>query len=64
MSGKLAEILSTGCAPGFKGGAKDPTSADQAIPRALKELEGKHSAAKIARDAGFSINTLKKTWGL
>lgn len=64
MTSKIAEILATGRAPGFKGGFKDPTSADQAIPAALKKLEQTHSAAKIARDAGFSINTLKKTWGI
>lgn len=44
--------------------AKDPTSADLAVPRAFRQLEEKHSASRIARDAGFSVSTLKRTWNM
>jgi hypothetical protein len=49
-------------APAFIGIAKDESAADQAIPRALKQLEQTCGADRIARDAGFSVNTLKRTW--
>ena len=62
--GRIAEIIASGKPPGFKGAKPDPTSPDVAIPRALKELEQTQPAAKIAREAGFSVNTLKKTWNI
>ena len=46
----------------YTGRAQDPGSAVLAVPRALKELEEKHSADRIARDAGFSVRTLQETW--
>ncbi len=62
---KIAEILESGRAPGFSGAHKDPQSADVAIPRALKQMENQgHSARKIAKDAGYSINTLKRVWNV
>lgn len=61
-SGGLAEILSSGIAPVFRGLHRDPQCADEAIPRALRQLESQHSARKIAKDAGHSIDTLKKAW--
>lgn len=62
MRGKLQEILRTGRPPGFKGGALDPQSPDAAIPRALKQMEQTQSAREIAKGAGWSVNTLKRTW--
>ena len=61
--GRIAEIIASGKAPGFKG-SKDPTSPDVAIPRALKQLEQTQSAGSIARQAGFSVKQLKKTWNI
>lgn len=61
---KLSEILSSGRAPGFNTKAKAPDSADVAIPRALRQMEEKHGAKKIARDAGYSVNQLKQTWSM
>ena len=60
--GKLAEIIVSGIAPGFKTGVKDPTCAEVAVPRAFKELEQKHSASRISKDAGFSVSQIKKAW--
>lgn len=62
--GRIAEILESGRAPGFKGVHKDPTSPDVSIPKALKQLEQTQSAGSIARQAGFSVKTLKKTWNI
>ena len=59
---KIAEIIESGRAPGFHGTARDPQCADVAVPRAFCQLEQQHGADKIARDSGFSVNTLKKTW--
>jgi hypothetical protein len=61
---RLEEMLREGKPPGFKGSTKDPTSPDVAIPRALKKLEQTQSAGSIAKGAGFSVNTLKRTWGI
>lgn len=46
----------------FITGAIDPTSADAAIPRALKEMEATMSHQEICRQAGWSAETLKQTW--
>jgi len=48
--------------PGFAGIRSDPQGPDMAIPRALRELEKTQSAREIARGAGWSVNTLKRTW--
>lgn len=40
----------------------DPNSADGAVPKALRELEMTMPAREIARQSGFSIEHLKKTW--
>lgn len=45
-------------------GAPDPTSADVAVPRAFKALEQTKSARDIARKTGFSINHIKRIWGI
>jgi hypothetical protein len=62
--GRLEEMLKLQQPPGFRGIHKDPGTPDVAIPRALKKLEQTQNARDIARGAGFSVNTLKKTWGL
>jgi len=59
---RLQEILREGKPPGFKGQAVDPQSPDAAIPRALKQMEQTQSAREISKGAGWSVNTLKKTW--
>lgn len=61
---RIQEIIESGKAPGFRGVHRDPGSPDVAIPKALKKLEQTQSAREIARGAGFSVNTLKKTWGI
>ena len=61
---RLQEMLESQTPPGVFGsvGHKDPTSPDCAIPKALKELEEKHGARRIAKDAGYSVDALKKCW--
>lgn len=63
---RIAEMLRTGKPPGLCGSMArpDPTCADVAVPRALKQLEEKHDARRIAKDAGWSIKTLKQSWGI
>jgi hypothetical protein len=61
MSG-LAEILRTGKPPGFNLKTLDPGHPRKAIPRALKQLEQTVPASRISKDAGFSVNRLKKVW--
>ena len=62
--GRLAEIIRTGCAPGYRTGAIDPTLPERAVPKAFKDLEQKDSASKIARDCGFSVKQIKKIWNI
>lgn len=61
---KLAEILRTGQAPGFRTGATDPTLPEKAVPKAFRQLEQTQSASKIARDSGFSVKQIKKIWNI
>jgi hypothetical protein len=46
----------------FITGAKDETSPDVAVPKAFRQLEEKHSAREIARQAGWSVDTIRRTW--
>lgn len=62
--GRLAEIIKTGCAPGFRTGAIDPTLPEKAVPKAFKDLEQKDSADKIARDSGFTVKQIKRIWNM
>lgn len=67
--GRLNEILESGRAPGFSGAAIDPTCADAAVPRALKEIEQTRDARSMVREMGWkptnhNISEIKKTWKL
>lgn len=46
----------------FTGRAKDPTSADVAVPRAFRELEQTMPREQIERQSGFSVGQIKKVW--
>lgn len=64
----LAEILKEGRAPGFNTHAPDPSSADAAVPRALKQLEQAMPADQIVREMGWkptarNTRAIRKTWG-
>ena len=61
MSG-IDEIIASGRAPGFHQGAKDPTSAEVAVPRAFRQLEQTMPAREIERQSGHSLRTIKKAW--
>jgi hypothetical protein len=65
-AGKMVPVQSVidARAPWVHRGAKDPTSADVAVPRAFRQLEQQHSASRIARDAGWSVDTIKRTWNM
>lgn len=45
-----------------QGGTPDPTDADQAVPRALHELEDTMNHRQIAKEAGFTTEQLKHVW--
>lgn len=65
----LQDILESGCAPGFQQGAKHPTHAEMAIPRALREVEQQQGTDKLVRGMGWkpthrNINAIKKCWGM
>ena len=70
--GRLAEIIQTGRAPGFHSGSPDPTSADVAVPRAIREVFDigyRHKRGQpplrteqVERQIGYSAKTLKQTW--
>lgn len=62
--GRLAEILRTGRPPGMRTGVIDPTLPERAVPKAFKDLEQTQSAAKIARDSGFSVKQIKRIWNM
>lgn len=59
---RLAEILRSGVAPGFRRGAPDPTSAEVAVPRAFRQLEQTVPAREIERQSGFKVKQIKKAW--
>ena len=61
---KLAEILKSGIAPGMNLRTVDPTLPEKAVPKAFRDLEQKHGASKIAKEAGFSINQIKRIWNM
>lgn len=69
MKGGLTEILESGHAPGYAAGALDPSSADAAIPRALKEVERTKNASDIVREMGWkptkrNLDAIKKCWSI
>ena len=53
-------ISRTSCKMGE--GLQDPTNADQAGPRGLKQLEQIHGTSKLEREMGMSAKHLKKIW--
>ncbi len=46
------------------GGAPDPTGPDQAVPRALRQLEEKMGHKEIAKQSGWSTSQLKDIWNI
>lgn len=42
----------------------DPQSADAQVRKGFRDLETKMSAKEIAREGGFSVETIKQTWGI
>lgn len=65
----IADIIKSGVAPGFSGLHQDPTNADVAIPRALKEVEQTKSADAMVREMGWkptkrNVNAIKKAWSM
>lgn len=66
---RIAEILESGRAPGFRTGAADPTSADVAVPKAIKdcfEPSWRHKRGLRDQDVfkaiGYSEKTIRNTW--
>lgn len=66
---RLADMLESGRAPGVAAGSKDPTHAEMAVPRALKQLEQTQGADSIVRGMGWkptkrNIEAVKKCWNI
>lgn len=66
---KIEEMLRDGKPPGYAGVAKDPTCADMAVPRALKEIEQTKGAREIVREMGWkpttrNLNEIRRTWNV
>jgi len=61
---RLKEILASGRAPGFCQKAKDPLSADVAVPKAFKDLEQTESAGTIARKASLTVKQIRRAWNI
>lgn len=64
MNGGLDQIIRSGKAPGVSTKAADPGSPTASVPRALRQMEEKESARRIAKQAGFSVNELKRIWNI
>jgi hypothetical protein len=45
-------------------GITDPTNADVAAPRGLKEMEQQMGTSKLEREMGMSAKKLKKIWNV
>jgi hypothetical protein len=43
-------------------GLADPSHADQAVPRALRELENTMPSSEVERQTGFSAKQMKRIW--
>lgn len=43
-------------------GGRDPAEPDQAVPRALRQLEEKIPAREIVQESGFTIEQYKQIW--
>lgn len=60
----LKRVISRTARPKIGKGAPDPSHADQAVPRALKELEQTTRTSDIERGSGFTAKQLKRIWGM
>ena len=65
----IAEIIESGRAPGFRTGAPDPTSADVAVPKAIKAVfepsyRHKHNLRdeQVFKAIGYNEKTIRNTW--
>lgn len=45
-----------------RAGLADPSTADVAVPRALKQLEQTMTTSELARQTGFSVKEMKRIW--
>jgi hypothetical protein len=60
--GKMAEILEAGRAPGVNTKAGDPSDADRAVPRALREMEQQMGTSQLERKLDMKASRLRKIW--
>ena len=61
---RLKEIIQSGRAPGFNLKQADPTNADIAAPRALRQMEEQMGTSKLQRELGMSARKLKQIWDI
>ncbi len=43
-------------------GGRDPAEPEQAVPKALRQMEEKMPAAEIVRESGFTVEQYKRIW--
>lgn len=43
-------------------GSRDPSEPEQAVPRALRQMEEKMPAHEIVRESGFTVEQYKRIW--
>jgi hypothetical protein len=43
-------------------GGRDPSEPEQAVPRALRQLEEKMPAREIVREGGYTVDQMKQIW--
>ncbi len=60
----LMPVISRPGRPRIGKGLPDPSHADQAVPRALREEEQRIGTSELARQSGFSARQLKKVWNI
>lgn len=64
MKNGLQSIFESGRAPGMNLKTPDPTCADVAAPRGLKQMEEQMGTARLERELGMKASKLKKIWNI
>lgn len=58
----LQRVMSRPARARIGAGVADPSHADQAVPRALKEEEQRIGTSELERLSGFSAKQMKRIW--
>ena len=58
----LLPVISLPGRPKIGAGVPDPSNADQAVPRAFREVEQQLGASEVERQSGFTAKQIRKAW--